>query len=110
MQFWTVPLITILEDNCLDVNLTNEQRLEIKIHFLKSVLAPLVVDEQKHNHRVIEMLLQNELDEMLKAEPSKQELKVSGEKMSVYDVIRAGVIDEQRISIVDVNTLRGFVQ
>lgn len=30
--------------------------------------------------------------------------------MSVYDAIRAGVIDEQRISIDDVNTLRGFVQ
>ncbi|EOX4831354.1 hypothetical protein ACG9VV_000870 [Vibrio alginolyticus] len=69
--FKKTPLMTILEDNCLDVNLTNEQRLEIKIHFLKSVLAPLVIDEQKQNHRVIEMLLQNELDEMLKAEPSK---------------------------------------
>ncbi|MGR5138554.1 hypothetical protein [Vibrio jasicida] len=105
-----VSLNEVLSQNELDINLTNEQKLEIKMYFLKAVLAPLALDAQRHNHKLIEMLMQSELDEILREQPSKQDINLTGNKMSVYEAIRAGVIDEQRISIDDVNTLRGFVQ
>ncbi|PMO04337.1 hypothetical protein BCT19_01245 [Vibrio splendidus] len=105
-----VSLSELLSEHGLDVSLTNEQKLEVKMHFLKQVLAPLAVDTQRHNHKLVEMVVQQELDEMLKESPSKQDIKVSGEKMSLVDALKSGVVDDSRISLEDINFLRGYVQ
>ncbi|WP_210472621.1 hypothetical protein [Vibrio crassostreae] len=105
-----VSLSELLSEHGLDVNLNNEQKLEVKMHFLKHVLAPLAVDAQRHNHKLVEMVVQQELDEMLKESPSKQDIKVSGEKMSLVDALKSGVVDDSRISLEDINFLRGYIQ
>lgn len=105
-----VSVSEVLSQNELDMNLTNEQKLEIKMHFLKAVLAPLAIDAQRHGHKLIEMVAQSEVDEMMKETSSKQEASLSGDKLSLYDALSSGVIDANRISIDDVNLIRGFVQ
>ncbi|HDY7528526.1 TPA: hypothetical protein RQJ59_001784 [Vibrio vulnificus] len=105
-----LSLNEMIKDNGLDVSLTNEQKLEIKMHFLKNVLAPLAIDTQRHNHKLVEMVAQNELDEILKEQPTKQDISLTGEKMSIQQAIKAGLIDDSRISIDDLNFLRGFIQ
>lgn len=99
-----------IRESGLDVSLTNEQKLEIKMHFLKSVLAPLAIDTQRHNHKLVEMVAQNELDEILKEQPTKQDISLTSEKMSIQQAMKSGLIDDSRISIDDLNFLRGFIQ
>ncbi|HDY7993856.1 TPA: hypothetical protein ACGUON_000712 [Vibrio vulnificus] len=105
-----LSLNEMIKDNGLDVSLTNEQKLEIKMHFLKNVLAPLAIDVQRHNHKLVEMVAQNELDEILKEQPTQQDIRLTSEKMSIQQAMKSGMIDESRISIDDLNFLRGFVQ
>ncbi|MFA4726324.1 hypothetical protein [Vibrio vulnificus] len=105
-----LSLNEMIKDNGLDVSLTNEQKLEIKMHFLKNVLAPLAIDTQRHNHKLVEMVAQNELDEILKEQPTQQDIRLTSEKMSIQQAMKSGMIDESRISIDDLNFLRGFVQ
>ncbi len=100
----------MVKESGLDVTLTNEQKLEIKMHFLKRALAPLAIDVQRHNHKLLEMVAQNELDEILREQPSKQDISLTGEKMSLQQAIKSGLIDDSRISTDDVNFLRMFVQ
>ncbi|HAT8506066.1 TPA: hypothetical protein I7217_16895 [Vibrio vulnificus] len=99
-----------IRESGLDVSLTNEQKLEIKMHFLKNVLAPLAIDTQRHNHKLVEMVAQNELDEILKEQPTKQDISLTSEKMSIQQAMKSGLIDDSRISIDDLNFLRGFIQ
>ncbi|HDY7737137.1 TPA: hypothetical protein RQJ91_000670 [Vibrio vulnificus] len=105
-----LSLNEMIKDNGLDVSLTNEQKLEIKMHFLKNVLAPLAIDTQRHNHKLVEMVAQNELDEILKEQPTKQDISLTSEKMSIQQAMKSGLIDESRVSIDDLNFLRGFIQ
>ncbi len=105
-----VALSELLSEQGLDMNLTNEQKLEIKMHFLKAVLAPLAIDSQRHNHKLIEMVVQSELDEILKEQPSKQDISLTGEKMSIQQALKSGLIDDSRISLDDLNFLRMYVQ
>lgn len=105
-----LSLNEMIKENGLDVSLTNEQKLEIKMHFLKNVLAPLAIDTQRHNHKLAEMVAQNELDEILKEQPTKQDISLTGEKMSIQQAMKSGLIDESRVSIDDLNFLRGFIQ
>ncbi|MFA1571660.1 hypothetical protein A152_0021855 [Vibrio tasmaniensis 1F-187] len=89
------------------MNLKNEQKAEIKIHVLKSALTLLAHEKIKHKNKLVEMCVQNELEEILKQQPEKQINLTSG--MSVYEALKAGVLDEDRVSIDDLNLLRGFI-
>ncbi|MDC5812836.1 hypothetical protein OPW07_24250 [Vibrio europaeus] len=105
-----VSLKDLMDSQELNVNLNNEQKAEIKMHFLKAAMVGLAIENSKHQNKVTEMCVQNELDEMLKEQPSKRDISISGDKLSVADAIKSGLIDETRISLEDVNHLRMFVQ
>ena len=105
-----LSLNEMIKENGLNVSLTNEQKLEIKMHFLKNALAPLAIDAQRHNHKLVEMVAQNELDEILREQPTKQDISLTGEKMSIQQAMKSGLIDESRVSIDDLNFLRGSIQ
>ncbi|MEZ8168148.1 MULTISPECIES: hypothetical protein [unclassified Vibrio] len=100
-------LSDLFSENELNVNLKNEQKAEIKIHVLKSALTLLAHEKIKHKNKLVEMCVQNELEEILKQQPEKQINLTSG--MSVYEALKAGVLDEDRVSIDDLNLLRGFI-
>ncbi|EHY1122954.1 hypothetical protein K2V14_003953 [Vibrio vulnificus] len=100
----------LVDELKINVNLSNEAKQEIYGYLLKALIDVEIVETAKHRFKTEQMFTKHELDELLKEQPNKQDINVSGEKMSLIDALKSGVIDDSRISIDDVNTLRMFVQ
>lgn len=103
-------LTELVDELKLNINMGNEVKQEVYAYLLKALIDVEIVEKAKHRFKTEQMFTKFELDELLKEQPSKQDIKVSGEKMSLIDALKSGVIDDSRISIDDVNTLRMFVQ
>ncbi|PTP81146.1 hypothetical protein [Vibrio splendidus] len=103
-------LTELVDELNINVGMSNEVKQDIYAYLLKAMIDVEVVEKARHRFKTERMFTKFELDELLKEQPSKQDIKVSGEKMSLIDALKSGVIDDSRISIDDVNTLRMFVQ
>lgn len=103
-------LTELVNELKISVNIGNEVKQDVYAYLLKALIDVEIVEKAKHRFKTEQMFTKFELDELLKEQPSKQDIKVSGEKMSLIDALKSGVIDDSRISIDDVNTLRMFVQ
>lgn len=103
-------LTELVDELKINVNIGNEVKQDVYAYLLKALIDVEIVEKAKHRFKTEQMFTKFELDELLKEQPSKQDIKVSGEKMSLIDALKSGVIDDSRISIDDVNTLRTFVQ
>lgn len=103
-------LIELVDELNINIGMSNEVKQDIYAYLLKALIDVEIVEKAKHRFKTEQMFTKFELDELLKEQPSKQDIKVSGEKMSLIDALKSGVIDDSRISIDDVNTLRMFVQ
>lgn len=100
----------LVDELKINVNLSNEAKQEIYGYLLKALIDVEIVEKAKHRFKTEQMFTKHELDELLKEQPNKQDINISGEKMSVQQAIKSGVIDDSRISIDDLNFLRTFVQ
>lgn len=103
-------LTELVDELNINIGMSNEVKQDIYAYLLKALIDVEIVEKAKHRFKTEQMFTKFELDELLKEQPSKQDIKVSGEKMSLIDALKSGVIDDSRISIDDVNTLRMFVQ
>ncbi|WP_010433273.1 hypothetical protein [Vibrio cyclitrophicus] len=103
-------LTKLVDELNINVGMSNEVKQDIYAYLLKAMIDVEIVEKAKHRFKTEQMFTKFELDELLKEQPNKQDIKVSGEKMSLIDALKSGVIDDSRISIDDVNTLRMFVQ
>ncbi|HFQ5108732.1 TPA: hypothetical protein ACGUT0_002293 [Vibrio vulnificus] len=103
-------LTELVDELKINVNMGNEVKQDLYAYLLKALIDVEIVEKAKHRFKTEQMFTKFELDELLKEQPSKQDIKVSGEKMSLIDALKSGVIDDSRISIDDVNTLRMYVQ
>ena len=103
-------LTELVDELNINIGMSNEVKQDIYAYLLKALIDVEIVEKAKHRFKTEQMFTKFELDELLKEQPSKQDIKVSGEKMSLIDALKSGVIDDSRISIDDVNTLRMFIQ
>ncbi|ELS0753747.1 hypothetical protein QQ213_003555 [Vibrio vulnificus] len=103
-------LIELVDELNINIGMSNEVKQDIYAYLLKALIDVEIIEKAKHRFKTEQMFTKFELDELLKEQPSKQDIKVSGEKISLIDALKSGVIDDSRISIDDVNTLRMFVQ
>ncbi|TEW55943.1 hypothetical protein E2R68_02300 [Psychromonas sp. RZ22] len=101
--------LELLDDYKLNFNLSNGVKQEIQIYLLKELLAVQFSESLKHSHKIEQMVVKSELDEMLKEQPNKQELAVTGEKMTITELLKNNMIDLSRTSTDDLNDLRSFL-
>ncbi|MCF5844240.1 hypothetical protein [Aeromonas veronii] len=103
-------LAELVDELKIDINMGNEVKQDVYSYLLKALIDVEVVEKAKHRFKTEQLFTKHELDELLKEQPSKQDINITGEKMSVADALKSGLIDESRISIDDVNMLRMYVQ
>ncbi|ENM5843202.1 hypothetical protein V4V60_003346 [Vibrio mimicus] len=103
-------LSELVDELNINIGMNNEVKQDIYAYLLKALIDVEVVEKAKHRFKTEQMFTKHELDELLKEQPSKQDIKVSGDKMSIVDALKSGLIDESRVSIDDLNFLRMYVQ
>ncbi|ELX4199066.1 hypothetical protein [Vibrio vulnificus] len=103
-------LSELVDELNINIGMNNEVKQDIYAYLLKALIDVEIVEKAKHRFKTEQMFTKYELDELLKEQPSKQDIKVSGDKMSIVDALKSGLIDESRVSIDDLNFLRMYVQ
>ncbi|GAB7224768.1 hypothetical protein VoSk93_39870 [Vibrio owensii] len=103
-------LTELVDELKIDINMGNEVKQDVYAYLLKALIDVEVVEKAKHRFKTEQLFTKYELAELLKEQPSKQDINLTGEKMPLIDALKSGLIDDSRISIDDVNTLRMFVQ
>ncbi|CAH1602468.1 conserved hypothetical protein [Vibrio jasicida] len=100
----------LVDELKINVNIGNEVKQDIYAYLLKALIDVEIVETAKHRFKTEQMFTKHELDELLKEQPTKQDISLTGERMSIQQAMKSGVIDDSRISIDDLNFLRTFVQ
>lgn len=103
-------LSELVDELNINIGMNNEVKQDIYAYLLKALIDVEIIEKAKHRFKTEQMFTKYELDELLKEQPSKQDIKVSGDKMSIVDALKSGLIDESRVSIDDLNFLRMYVQ
>ncbi|HCG9204198.1 TPA: hypothetical protein NJ621_004173 [Vibrio parahaemolyticus] len=103
-------LSELVDELNINIGMNNEVKQDIYAYLLKALIDVEIVEKAKHRFKTEQMFTKYELDELLKEQPSKQDIKVSGDKISIVDALKSGLIDESRVSIDDLNFLRMYVQ
>lgn len=100
----------LVEELQIKVGMSNEVKQDIYAYLLKALIDVEIVEKAKHKFKTEQMFTKFELDEMLKEQPAKQDISLTGQKMSLKEALKSELIDESRISLDDVNMLRMYVQ
>ncbi|ELC9716787.1 hypothetical protein QX995_002163 [Vibrio vulnificus] len=103
-------LTELVDELKLNINMGNEVKQDVYAYLLKALIDVEIVEKAKHRFKTEQMFTKFELDELLKEQPSKQDISLNSEKMTVQQAIKSGLIDDTRISLDDLNFLRMFVQ
>ncbi|EMC8460730.1 hypothetical protein K6754_23815 [Vibrio alginolyticus] len=104
-------LTELVEELKINVNIGNEVKQEVHAYLLKALIDVEVTEKAKHRFKIEQLFTKFELDELLKESPSKQDISINraGEKLSIKQALQSGLIDSERVSLDDLNFLRGFV-
>ncbi|ELP6122754.1 hypothetical protein QTV43_003990 [Vibrio vulnificus] len=103
-------LTELVDELKLNINMGNEVKQDVYAYLLKALIDVEIVEKAKHRFKTEQMFTKFELDELLKEQPSKQDISLNSEKMTVQQAIKSGLIDDTRISLDDLNFLRMFLQ
>ena len=101
----------LVEELNVNVSMSNEVKQEIYAYLMKAIIDVEVVEKAKHRFKTEQLFTKHELDEIQKESPSKQDININatGEKLSIKQALQSGLIDSERVSLDDLNLLRGFV-